>query len=210
MRKHLILGLAVVACAALAGACHPIRLFGPGLYHLDSTSPDGKYRILIDERPKPPGQWDSIVHFTVWRDGAEIVHDCWLWGDESSCAALFPDAIWESPNVLRLTPNDTESRDTVVVANRSTRPLAFAQVETREIVLCFDLEPGTERTVRVCSQTEKRGVWMTAHGRFRDGVDVYEQKFDSSGLWSKAHVLEWSYDFFDDYIGGAVRPASGN
>ena len=136
---------ALAACVSGAGACDR-----RGALAYETNSPNGTYSVEVrGDLSKPKALLNNRVEFAASRGGGgPVVGDLYLAESfTEGFSTLFPKPDWPSENVLRFR-RQSESAPVIVsqiyVINRGSRNVSAAVIRSEDLVLLFDLQPGSE------------------------------------------------------------------
>jgi hypothetical protein len=144
---------------------------------LSTSSPNNTYTVQLTGRkfrPKVPAI-EHETRFNLLKGSEPLVKDAYVdsydWFD-SDFAEMYPEHKWVSESVLRFgrLANSEQSFDSLIVSNRTDKPVRYLKITVGDMLFIFDLSPRSATKLVVPHQ--RWLSWVTAEGAFSDGQSL--------------------------------------
>jgi hypothetical protein len=96
------------------------------------------------------------------------------WFDEGF-RQRYPSERWIGDNALCFlldAPRRSARQDRVVLTNEAKAPLEYVLVDSEDLCLVLDLQPGTTHTVMTPTPKAQNASWLSVAGLFADGREL--------------------------------------
>src|SRR5262245_9944405 len=143
-------------------------------------SPDGKLLIRLKGDPTRPLTpiIDHSVYFDLLDNDQPVVVDKYLhWGDwfDPSFNDSYRQHDWVTSSVLRFSWESVETTkfDRLLVQIDTKKPITYLYIESKDLFLVFNPEPGSQFTLCAFPQSWKSSLsWIEVEGEFADGQAI--------------------------------------
>ncbi|HKZ77011.1 MAG TPA: hypothetical protein VJ124_01720 [Pyrinomonadaceae bacterium] len=187
MAKAIIVLCLVVGAISLSIFAFATVGRGPLISKIES--PDKTYVLYLTGKKSRPAVpiIEHSVYFDLYRHGKPVVRGRELhsgdWFDPAF-ENLYGDHSWANNSTLMFhrRKGPERSRDTLNVANNTSKCIKFLRVQSSDLFLLFDLKPQARARLSASPQTWLS--WITAEGEFEDAQSISKLgvnfKIDSS------------------------------
>ena len=144
------------------------------------ASPDGTTSVRLKGYPNRPINpiTSNYVYFDFFRNGNPVATAKYLHSGDSldpSFNDSYSQHNWVSNSVLRFSRENVSADkcDRVVVRIDSEKPITYLYIESRDLFLVFNPEPGSQFTLYAFPQALKGDLsWVEVEGEFADGQPI--------------------------------------
>lgn len=170
---------------------------------LTLASPNGKTTInlieRIEETRQPVLRRNSVVRFTVFRDGKRIVDNEPFVVDSPGVDFLsrYPRHAWISDSLLRFirsSPPAEPMRAEMLVVNDTNKEITYMHIVAGDLFLVTQIQPKSRFTFEAESVSLQRGELshIASKGRFADGGEIREESVNFNTDRKSANPAHYS------------------
>jgi len=178
----LVLGTSSVICLVLYLVIYSFFL-KPLQTFLITSSPDKTYTVSLRGQTTQPIFFTAEVRYDVSKKGAPILSNKFLSsadGLDFPFEFLYPNHRWIDEQSIQFYREENlreRPPDTVVVVNNTGKTLKLVRIQSNEIVLFFEMQPGFKTSI-TSSQSKGDYKGLFVEGEFADGTSVMEFSAD--------------------------------
>lgn len=151
---------------------------------LATSSPNKTYLIKLKGDKGRAFVLPNEVRVDVFKAGSPFISDVYLHSARDafdlSFEAGFPDVRWSVDNIVEFYRSQyfEKGADSLLVANKTAKPIKWLRIQSENKFLLFDIQPGTSSTLEIPA-TRTDSQWIALEGAFYDGKEI---KFTSKSF----------------------------
>jgi hypothetical protein len=176
LRLKWVLILTVLFSALLICVIHYKLISKPLPVFLTTSSPEKTYTVSLKGQKTQPLFFTVEVRFDVFKNGTPLLSDKFLYsadGLDFPFENQYPNHRWINEQSIKFYREEDfreRASNTMVVVNKSGKTIRFVQIESIDIVLIFEIQPGSAATI----VTSRLGGadWFSIEGEFDDGRSI--------------------------------------
>jgi hypothetical protein len=174
----LVLGGSLLICSVMYSFfLKPLQTF------LITSSPDKTYTVSLRGQKTQPIFFTAEVRYDVSKKGAPMLSNKFLSsadGLDFPFEFLYPDHHWITEQTLQFYREESfreTAPDTVIVVNHTGKTIKYIRIDSNEIVLFFEMQPGFKGSIPSSqSKGDRKGLFV--RGEFTDGTSIREFSAD--------------------------------
>jgi len=170
----LVLGASSLFCLVIYSF-----FFKPLQTFLITSSPDKTYTVSLRGQKTQPIFFTAEVRYDVSKKGAPMFSNKFLYsadGLDFPFEYRYPNYRWLNEQTIQFYREENlreRPPDSVIVVNNTGKTIKLVRIESNEIVLFFELEPGFKTSIP-SSQSKGDSKWLFVNGEFTDGTSISE------------------------------------
>lgn len=167
------------------GACLLASLISYSLFlkpqptFLTTVSPDRTYTVSLKGQKSRPIFFTATIRFDVLKNGTSMLSDKFLYsadGMDIPFETWYPNHRWLNEQSIQFYREQNfrdAPPDTIVVANNTGKTIKYAKIDSIDIVIFFEMQPGFKVSIPT-SQSKGESKWLSVEGEFSDGTNISE------------------------------------
>lgn len=168
----IILGGSLLVCFLLYSIfLKPLPTF------LTTASPERTYTVTLKGQKSRPLFFTATIRFDVLKNGTSMLSDKYLYsadGLDFPFESSYPNHRWINEQSLQFYREEAlRAPDTIVVANNTGKTIKYAKIDSIDILIFFEMQPGFKISIPT-SQTTGGSKWLSVEGEFSDGTNISE------------------------------------
>ena len=146
---------------------------------LTTASPDRTYTVTLNGQKSRPIFFTATIRFDVSKNGTSMLSDKFLYsadGMDIPFETWYPNHRWLNEQSIQFYREQNlrdVPPDTIVVANNTGKTIKYAKIDSIDIVIFFEMQPGFKISIPT-SQSKGDGKWLSVNGEFSDGTNISE------------------------------------
>ena len=152
--------------------------FKPLQTFLITSSPDKTYTVSLRGQKTQPIFFTAEVRYDVSKKGAPMLSNKFLYsadGLDFPFEYRYPNYRWLNEQTIQFYREENlreRPPDSVIVVNNTGKTIKLVRIESNEIVLFFQLEPGFKTSIPSSQSGDSK--WIFVKGEFTDGTSISE------------------------------------
>ncbi len=169
----------VLGTCLLASLISYSLFFKPQPTFLTTVSPDRTYTVSLKGQKSRPIFFTATIRFDVLKNGASMLSDKFLYsadGMDIPFETWYPNHRWLNEQSIQFYREQNfrdAPPDTIVVANNTGKTIKYAKIDSIDIVIFFEMQPGFKVSIPA-SQSKGESKWLSVKGEFSDGTNISE------------------------------------
>ena len=169
----LVLGASSLFCLVIYSF-----FFKPLQTFLITSSPDKTYTVSLRGQKTQPIFFTAEVRYDVSKKGAPMLSNKFLYsadGLDFPFEYRYPNYRWLNEQTIQFYREENlreRPPDSVIVVNNTGKTIKLVRIESNEIVLFFQLEPGFKTSIPSSQSGDSK--WIFVKGEFTDGTSISE------------------------------------
>jgi hypothetical protein len=169
----LVLGASSLFCLVIYSF-----FFKPLQTFLITSSPDKTYTVSLRGQKTQPIFFTAEVRYDVSKKGAPMLSNKFLYsadGLDFPFEYRYPNYRWLNEQTIQFYREENlreRPPDSVIVVNNTGKTIKLVRIESDEIVLFFQLEPGFKTSIPSSQSGDSK--WIFVKGEFTDGTSISE------------------------------------
>jgi len=169
----LVLGASSLFCLVIYSF-----FFKPLQTFLITSSPDKTYTVSLRGQKTQPIFFTAEVRYDVSKKGAPMLSNKFLYsadGLDFPFEYRYPNYRWLNEQTIQFYREENlreRPPDSVILVNNTGKTIKLVRIESNEIVLFFQLEPGFKTSIPSSQSGDSK--WIFVKGEFTDGTSISE------------------------------------
>ena len=169
----LVLGASSLFCLVIYSF-----FFKPLQTFLITSSPDKTYTVSLRGQKTQPIFFTAEVRYDVSKKGAPMFSNKFLYsadGLDFPFEYRYPNYRWLNEQTIQFYREENlreRPPDSVILVNNTGKTIKLVRIESNEIVLFFQLEPGFKTSIPSSQSGDSK--WIFVKGEFTDGTSISE------------------------------------